>query len=444
MTGSSESVRERLRAVEGTGMRTFWEPEPLVWARTEGAHVWDAEGNRYLDLYGGFAVANVGYCHPRVTEAIRAQAGAMTHCPSAAPSEVRAELYERLLAIAPSSLDRALPAVTGAMANETAVQLARAATGRSNVLTFSGTYPGRTVGAVRYAGKHAYREPFGIAADAHFVPFPDPYRSPWAGDGDAGENVLRLLEDALTDPASGVEPPACVLVEPIQGNGGVVIPPAGFLSGLRRLCDRAGVLLVFDEIQCGFGRSGRMWAAEHEDVVPDLMTVGKGIGGGLALAAVLGRAELMTTWKPDAVSSTFLANALNAAAGCAAIDVLREEGLVERSAHHGAHALRRLQEQLVESPAVGDVRGRGLFIGLEVVGDGESRAPSPEQATQMQRALREHGVLVGRGGRHGNVLILAPPLVIEEEDLDHGLDAIVEVFAKSEFPSHGPRSELRK
>ena len=429
MSPASQTVLDRIRAVEGTGMRTFGEPEPLVWARTEGCRVWDADGRAYVDLYAGFAAANVGYCHPRVTEAIREQAGVMTHCPSAAPSETRADLYDRLLAIAPPSLDRVLLAITGAMANETAVQLARAATGRGNVVTFSGTYSGRTVGAVRYAGKHAYREPFGIAADAHFVPYPDPYRSPWAGAGDPAEVALGLLESALTDPASGVEPPACVLLEPIQGNGGVVIPPAGFLRGLRELCDRTGTLLVFDEIQCGFGRSGRMWASEHEDVVPDLMTVGKGIGGGLALAAVLGRSELMTTWKPDALSSTFLANALASAAGCAAIDVLRDEGLVERSSRLGASALARLQDELRENAAVGDVRGRGLFLGLDLVSGSD---PDRQLATKAQRALRERGVLVGRGGRHGNVLILAPPLVIEEDVLAGGLDAIVAVLANQE------------
>jgi 4-aminobutyrate aminotransferase-like enzyme len=402
-------------------MRTFWEEQPLVWSRTEGCQVWDADGRAYLDLYAGFAVANVGYCHPRITGAIREQAGMMTHCPSAAPAEVRAELYERLLAIAPPSLDRVLLAITGAMANETAVQLARAATGRRGVVTFAGTYPGRTVGAVRYAGKHAYREPFGIAADAHFVPYPDPYRSPW---DDPGRMVLSLLEQALTDPASGVEPPACVLVEPIQGNGGVVIPPAGFLRNLRELCDRTGTLLVFDEIQCGFGRSGRMWASEHDEVVPDLMTVGKGIGGGLPLAAILGRTELMTTWEPDAVSSTFLANALAAAAGCAAIDVLRDEELVERSARLGADALERLQDALDGNAVVGDVRGRGLFLGVEI----GAEEPDPDLAARTQRSLRERGLLVGRGGRHGNVLVLAPPLVIEAEVLAGGLDAIVEAL----------------
>ena len=424
---ASERVRERIRVLEGTGMRTFWEAEPLVWARTEGSHVWDADGRSYLDLYAGFAVSNVGYCHPRVTEAIRDQAGVMTHCPSAAPSEVRAELHERLVAIAPRGLDRVLLAITGAMANETAVQLARAATGRHNVITFSGTYAGRTVGALRHSGKQSYREQFGVVADSTFLPYPDPYRGPWAGGGDPGGTVLRLLESALADPASGVEPPACILLEPIQGNAGVIVPPAGFLGGLRELCDRTGTLLVFDEIQCGFGRSGRMWACDHEGVTPDLMTVGKGIGGGLALAAVLGRSEPMTTWEPDTLTSTFLANALSAAAACAAIDVLQDELLVERSARLGERTLARLQAALAGQPAAGDVRGRGLFLGLEIVS--EPHEPDPESARGVVAALRERGILVGRGGRHGNVLILAPPLVIDEDALDSAVDAIVEVVA---------------
>ena len=424
---ASDAICDRIRALEGTGMRTFADPEPLVWERTEGVRVWDADGREYLDLYAGFAVATVGYCHPAVTEAIVRQARTMTHCPSAAPSGVRAELYERLAAIAPPGLTRVLLAVTGALANETAVQLARAATGRRGVVTFGGTYVGRTVGTVGYAGKHAYREQLGVPADAQFLPFPDPYRSPWAGDRDPGAAVLALLEELLLDPASGVDRPACVLVEPIQGNGGVVIPPDGFLRGLRRLCDEAGVLLVFDEIQCGFGRSGRMWACEHEGVVPDLLTLGKGVGGGVVLGAVLGRDDVMTTWGPDAITSTFLANALNAAAACAAIDTVQHEGLVERSATLGARALSRLRDVLAGSDRVGDVRGRGLFVGIELVANGG--APAAEAAAAAVRELRHRGVLVGRGGRHGNVLKLSPPLVIGEDELDSGLTTILEVLA---------------
>jgi 4-aminobutyrate aminotransferase-like enzyme len=343
---------------------------------------------------------------------------------------VRADLYERLVEMAPEGLDRVLLAVTGAMANETAIQLARAATGRETVISFSGTYLGRSVGSVSHAGKHAYREQLRVRADGQFLPYPDPYRSPWAAGGDPGELVLGLLEQQVSDPASGVDPPACIVIESIQGNAGVVIPPPGFLAGLRRIADRCGALLVFDEIQCGVGRTGLMWACQHEGVTPDLMTVGKGIGGGLPLAAVLGRSDVMTTWTSDAITSTFLANALTGAAGIAAIDVLREEGLVERSAALGAEALDRLRVGLDGNPGVGDVRGRGLFAGIELVTDRESAEPDANATGRAVRELRDQGVIVGRGGRYGNVIKLSPPLVIERRDLESGIDIIVEVLSK--------------
>ncbi|MDQ4018907.1 MAG: aminotransferase class III-fold pyridoxal phosphate-dependent enzyme [Actinomycetota bacterium] len=408
-------------------MRTWSDPEPLVWARTAGDRVWDEDGREYLDLYAGFAVAALGYCHPRVTEAIRAQAGEMTHCPSAHPSRVRAELYERLARIAPEPLRRFLLAVTGSLANELAIALARAHTGRKAVVSFSGAYLGRSAGAVPFAGRHDYREPAGVPAAAHFVPFPDPYRSPWAGDRDPGKAVLELLETALTDPASGLDPVAAVVVEPVQGNGGVVLPPDGFLAGVRALCDRSGALLVFDEIQTGFGRTGRMWACEHWGVVPDLMTVGKGIGGGVALAAVLGRDDVMSTWGPDATTSTFLTNALNEAAGVAAIDALLEGSLVERSAGLGRRLLARLRDALADAPSVGDVRGLGLFAGIELVADRATREPDAARARRAQRELRRRGILVGLGGRYGNVLKLSPPLVVDEERLFDAVGTIAEV-----------------
>ena len=318
-----------------------------------------------------------------------------------------------------------LCAVTGSLANELALALARAATGRTGLLTFSGTYIGRSSGAVGLAGKHAYRGPVGARAGAQFLPFPDRSGRPGRSGADVGAAVLGLVEQALSDPASGVDPVAAVVIEPIQGNGGVLIPPPGFLAGLRELCDRHGALLVFDEIQCGFGRAGAMWAGEIDGVVPDLMTIGKGIGGGLALAAVLGREDVMTTWTADATTSTFLTNALNERAACAAIDVLRDEGLVERSRMLGDRALARLRAGLAGNPRVGEVRGRGLFAGIELGG----ATPDADGARAARLALRDRGLIVGVSGRHGNVLKLSPPLVIDETELDGAIDTIVEVLA---------------
>jgi 4-aminobutyrate aminotransferase-like enzyme len=427
-TDRAEAIRARLRDREGTGLRTFATPDPIVWARTSGSRVTDANGREYVDLQAGFVVANVGYCHPRVTEALVRQAGVMTHCPSGSPSELRADFYDRLAAITPKGLDRFLPALGGSLATEIAVNLARTVTGRDAVISFSGTYVGRTTGAVRLAGKREYRRQVRVAGGAHFVPFPDPYRSPWANGDKPAELALALVEQMLTDPGSGIDPVACIIVEPIQGNAGVVIPDESFLPGLRRLCDRSGALLIFDEIQSGFGRTGRMWAQEHTNVVPDLMTMGKGLGGGLPIAAVAGREDLMTTWEPDAVTSTFIANALTLAAANAAIDVMRDEGLVERSANLGADALVRLQTALADSAIVGDVRGRGLFIGIEIVTDRTRHEPDAASAATAAAALRERGFIIGRGGRYGNVLKLAPPLVISEDELSEAINAVSEVL----------------
>lgn len=428
-TSASDAIRARTRALEGAGLRTFGTDDPLVWERTEGAWVWDADGNAYLEMNGGFAAASIGFCHPRVTAAIAEQAGVMTHCPSAAPSQVRADFYERLVGIAPAPLARVIPAITGSQATEIAVALARAVTGRREVIAFGGGYVGRSPGSVAYAGKPAYRAPLGVPAGAQFLPYPDPYRSEWALGADPGEAVLALLDHYLDDAGSGVETPACVIIEPVQGNGGAVVPSDAFLRGLRERCDGHGILLVLDEIQCGFGRTGRMWACDHAGVVPDLMTVGKGIGGGLAVSAVLGREEAMGAWSPDAVSSTFLTNALGFAAGIAAIDVLLDEGLVERAAVLGERALTRLGSELADVPHVGDVRGRGLLLGVELVESRETLEPARDRTRAAIRALRERGVIAGHSGRNMNVVKLSPPLVVGDADWDRVLDDLVDVIA---------------
>ena len=418
-------IIERMRAVEGAGPRTGGSDDPLVVAEAHGATLVDPDGNEFVDLAASFAAANVGHSHPAVVDAIRDQASRMGHVSSAFASEPRVAFEEALLEIAPSGLDRVLLGISGADANDTAVRLARSYTGRREVIAFSGGYFGRSSGVIGLNGKAAQRVRVARDAEAHFLPYPYAYRWPIGAPEEAGEQALALVRHALEDPASGVGPVAAIVVEPVQGNGGVVVPPDGFLPGLRELCDRHGVVLVFDEIQAGFGRTGRLWAAEHWGVVPDLMTVGKGIGGGMALSAVIGGRDLMGHWPPGTHTSTFMGNAINLAAGRAAIDVMRRDRLWERSERIGA-ALHESLADLAGSPVVGEVRGLGLFIGIELVTDDASRAPDPARTSAIRRAAFERGVLVGIAGHTDSVLKICPPLTIDEQLLDTAVGILVE------------------
>jgi 4-aminobutyrate aminotransferase-like enzyme len=427
----AQRVIDRMRAVEGAGPRTGSDDPPLVVETASGSTLVDPDGNRFIDLAGSFAAATVGHAHPDVVAAIRDQAGRVGHVSTASVSEARVAFEEALIGIAPAGLDRVLLGMSGSDANDTALKLARTLTGRREVIAFSGGYFGRSSAVLGINGKAAMRAQAGVEAAARFMPYPYPYRWPLGPGDDAGRQALALVRHALEDPASGVGPVAAVMVEPVQGNGGVVIPPDGFLAGLRELCDRHGAVLIFDEIQCGFGRTGRAWAAEHWAVVPDLMTVGKGIGGGMAVSAVVGRTAFMAHWRPGTHTSTFMGNAVNLAAGRAAIDVFRDERLAERSATVGSRMLERLRADLVDEPHVGEIRGLGLFAGIEIVTDRESRQPDPKRAAAIRRAAFGGGVLVGAGGHSENVLKLCPPLTIDERILGIALDPFIDAIKGS-------------
>jgi 4-aminobutyrate aminotransferase-like enzyme len=424
-------IIERMRAIEGAGPRTGGDDAPLVVAEASGSTIVDPDGNRFIDLAGSFAAATVGHAHPDVVAAIRDQAGRVSHVSSASISEPRIAFEEALVEIAPAGLDRVLLGISGSDANDTALKLARTATGRHDVIAFSGGYLGRSSGVIGLNGKAAFRLQVGLEADAHFLPYPYPYRWPLGPGPDVADQALALVRDALEGPASGVGPVAAIVVEPVQGNGGVLIPPNGFLKGLRELCDRHGVVLIFDEIQSGFGRTGRAWAADHWDVVPDLMTVGKGIGGGMAVSAVVGRDAFMAHWRPGTHTSTFMGNAVNLAAGAAAIGVFRGEGLAERSAAVGARMLERLRAALGDEPHVGEIRGLGLFAGIEIVTDTASRTADASRTAAIRRAAFDRGVLVGAGGHAENVLKLCPPLTIDERLLETSLDLTIDTIKRT-------------
>ena len=237
---------------------------------------------------------------------------------------------------------------------------------------------------------------------------------------------MSLIGEALDSDASGIGPVAAIVVEPVQGNGGVVIPPAGFLAALRELADRHGAVLIFDEIQSGFGRTGRLWAAEHWGVVPDLMTVGKGIGGGMAVSAVVGRSAVMGHWEPGTHTSTFLANALNLSAARAALAVMTRDRLWERSARLGVALVDRLRSGLADVTRVGETRGLGLFVGIEIVTDRASGTPDRGAAARIREACLTRGVIVGIGGAAESVIKLSPPLVIDEDQLWAAVDIVIE------------------
>jgi 4-aminobutyrate aminotransferase-like enzyme len=424
----ARALIERMRAVEGAGPRTGGAAAPLVAAETHGSTIIDPDGNAFVDLVASFAASNLGHSHPAVVAAIRDQAGRMSHVSSALLSEERVAFEEALVDIAPPGLDRVLLGMSGADANDTALKLARSATGRDEVIAFSGGYFGRAGGVIGLNGKAVQRLRVGREADAHFLPYPYGYRWPLGDGGDVGAQALALVRHALEDPASGVGPVAAIVLEPVQGNGGVVIPPDTFLQGLRELCDRHGIVLIFDEVQSGFGRTGRLWAGEHSGVVPDLMTVGKGIGGGMAVSAIVGREALMRHWPAGTHTSTFMGNAVNLAAGHAAITVMRDERLWERAARLASICLPSLDRDLADSPQVGEVRGLGLLIGIEIVADRSSRRSDPTRLAAIRAAAFERGVLIGACGPDDSVLKICPPLTIDEPQLAEALGIVVEAI----------------
>lgn len=421
---ASRALAERLRAVESPNLTELADDFPVFWTEAAGCNVRDADGNVYVDLTAAFGVAALGHRHPEVVRAVQAQADALVHgMGDVHPPEVKVRCLEALAALAPFPGAQAILATTGAEAVEAALKTAALATGRPGILCFRGAYHGLTYGALAVTDRAHFRAPFEPQLNPHVVrvPYPDEYRRPveFPPEGDLVRATIaaaRHVLDCERGRAIGA-----VIVEPILGRGGVVVPPAGFLAALRALCDERGLLLIFDEVLTGLGRTGRMLACEHEGTAPDLLCLGKALTGALPFSACLGRPEVMAAWPPsegEAIhTSTFIGHPLGCAAAIAALEVARRERLPERAARLGTALLERLGDWPARFPAVGDVRGRGLLIGVELVRDRETRAPDAAAARALTRAALRRGVLILPGGLHGNVLTFTPPLTIPETRL---------------------------
>ena len=339
---------------------------PIIAERGEGAYIYDQDGTAYLDFTCGIGVTNTGHCHPKVVEAIRQQAGSLIHGQAnIVVHKPMLELIGELRTILPPSIDSFFFSNSGAEAVEGAVKLARKTTGRPNVIVFQGSFHGRTVGTMSLTtSKTIYRSGYQpLAAGVFVAPYPYAFRFGW-GPEETSRFCLDEMELLLLTQTAPQET-AAVLIETVLGEGGYVVPPASFLHGLRELCDKHGILLIADEIQCGFGRTGRWFAFEHFDLLPDIMTVAKGLASGMPLSGVFSRKEIMEKWTPGSHGGTYGGNAVASAAAVATIRAIREEGLLENARKRGEQLMSGLRHLQEEYSALGDVRGLGLMIGTE-------------------------------------------------------------------------------
>lgn len=401
---------------------------PVYPARGSGVRIEDVDGRQYLDFAGGIGTMNVGHAHPAVVEAIRAQAEKYTHtCAHVLMPPPYVQLARRLAEITPGThAKKTLLVNSGAEAVENAIKIARAATKRPAVISFENSFHGRTNLALALTGKvQPYRAGFGpFAPDIHAIPYPYCYRcARREGTGECCQEWQTALERAFLTrvPADHV---AAVIVEPVQGEGGFIVPPADFLPALRAICSRHGILLIADEVQTGFGRTGRMFAIEHTGVEPDLLLLAKSLAGGLPLAAVVGRAEIMDAPHPGGLGGTYGGNPVACAAALAVIEVFERERLVERANALGEMTLRRMRAWEARFPLIGDVRGLGAMVAMELVRDRARRTPATSEAALLLAEARARGLILLKAGLYDNVIRVLMPLVTTDEEMAEGLDIL--------------------
>ncbi len=441
----SKEILRRHVTSESTGQVGFalFECPPVI-VRGAGALVWDADGKEYVDMLAGFSVSNVGHCHPAVVAAVRDQAGRLLHYFDL-PNEPRERLAGRLAALAPGDgPKRVVFGVTGADAVELAIRLARWYTGAPIILSAYGGYHGTTGGTMATTAKGgmwAYYYPVLPGDSGHAkIPFSYPYRCPVGASPEncaqaCVEYTRRLLlgkESPFTEFRGHVSNVAAVLLEPYQASAGYIIPGDGYLRGIRDLCDEFGFLLIDDEIQAGMGRTGTMWACEHEGVVPDMIAVSKGLASGLPISALVTADEIAASWGPGAHVATFAATALACAAANATLDLYESEQLVRRAADIGGYFRQQLEELQQRHPILGWIDARGLFIGLEFVRDRRTKEPAADEAAWMLDFCVREGLLFEKGGYYYNRFQLIPSFVIEKDAIDRAVDILDRAMTMAE------------
>jgi 4-aminobutyrate aminotransferase / (S)-3-amino-2-methylpropionate transaminase / 5-aminovalerate transaminase len=406
---------------------------PVFAARAGGGVMVDVDGNSFIDFGAGIAVVNVGSSAAGVVEAIQRQVEDFTHtCAMVTPYESYVAVCEVLNRITPGDHEKRTMLVnSGAEAVENAVKIARSFTGRDAVVTFEHGFHGRTLLTMTLTAKvMPYKYGFGpFAPEVYRLPFAYPYRCPTGASYDeCGPSCAAAAIDAMKREI-GADQIAAVIVEPVQGEGGVIVPGAGFLPAIVEFCNANGIVFIADEVQSGFARTGTMFACEYEGIVPDLITTAKGIAGGLPLGGVTGRAEIMDSVHAGGLGGTFGGNPLACVAALAAIEQLENGGLIERSVAIGEVLLSRLRELALHHDTIGDVRGRGAMVAIELVRGGGDTSPAPDLAGKLMAACHQDGLVLLKAGTYDNVIRIMPPLVINDALLDEGLSIIEKAFA---------------
>lgn len=394
---------------------------PLVIDSADGCRITDTDGVTRLDFTAGWAVANLGYNNPRIRQAVASQFtrtsfGTLT----AMMSEPSARLAERLAGLMPGDFDKKVWfGLHGSDANDALAKLVPLATGRRRMISFIGGYHGQTAGSAALSG-HTAQAMAGGGGNVVKIPYPDPYRPVLGSDREAGQAVLDYLENYILRTVCPPDDTAGIIVEPVQSDGGDIVPPPQFLKGLERICRKFGIMLLIDEVKIGFGRSGRMFAFEHFGVEPDAVSLGKSMGAGMPISAVVGRRELLDI-APAINMYTMAGNPVACAAALAHLEEIERLGLVDRAARTGSYLLGRLRDLAGRHPLVGDVRGLGMMLGLETVRDRETREPAAREMAKIVMRAFDLGLIVFYGGIYSNVMEITPPLIMTEAEVDEGV-----------------------
>jgi len=403
---------------------------PVVWKSGRGALVTDVDGNTYIDWTSGVLVTNVGHCHPHLVQAVQKASAELLNNYECA-NTYRILAAERLVKALPKHLNRCFFLTTGSECVEAAIRMMRRKTGKFEILSFHGGFHGRTIGALAVGGLPGPKRLYGPTLPGVIrAPFPNPYRDPLGlcKGGPEFKRYFEYLDELILCNSTGSL--AGAIVEPYQGAAGFVFPPKGWLARLERWLRDRGMLFTLDEVQSSYGRTGRMWAMEHENLTPDIVVIGKGIGSGVPVAAVAARAEVFACLRKGEMSSTLGGNPVASAGTIAVLEIMEQEKLADRAARMGSYMKRKLQAVARRCRYLGDVRGMGLVMGLEFVKDKKTKEPAPELIRPVIEGCANRGLLVGAVGMYGNVIRVAPPLVITREQIDESVAILDQVLSR--------------